>query len=62
MSLVHEVAGLDRSINLTATQDTWLAEIIPLQAEKIQNMAAVMWKASEMNKEKVNGEMERISQ
>lgn len=52
----------ETKINFTAIQDARQAETIQLQAQKIQEMAAVMRKASEMGEEKVNGEAERISQ
>lgn len=52
----------ETKINFTAIQDVRQSEIIQKQAQKIEEMAAVMRKASEIGEDKVNTELEYLSQ
>lgn len=53
---------VETKINFTALQNAQLNEIIQKQSEKIQEMAAVIRKACEMDEEKINKEHEYLSQ
>lgn len=52
----------ETKINFAAIQDVRQSEIIQKQALKIEEMAAVMRKASEIGEDKVNTELEYLSQ